>query len=50
MGVLASYSDENGAGETIAYGLYPTLGFRCSTSVCWHRASSLADVASSCYL
>ncbi len=31
-------------------GLYPTLGFRCSTNVCRHRASPLADVASSCYL
>jgi hypothetical protein len=41
---------ESGAGKTVAYGLYPTLGFRCSTSVCRHRASPLADVASSCYL
>ena len=40
----------SGDGETVAYGLYPTLGFRCSTRVCRHRTSSLADVTSSCYL
>ena len=36
--------------KPVVYGLYPTPGFRCSTSICRHRASSLADVASSCYL